>query len=188
MALSEAVLSISKIEIPREFFDHVVNPDVDDFIGGPTDLRRAYHACTSLLSLRDWIVKSYHNRDWSWQKQLQGKITSVRKMQEALNTIDKSFRITTDIANASKHMILDPAKRQTELYGAANVEIRTVTTAAGGSALGGVTLNSAMLNQAPIVVTSDRIRVQIGTVYFDVLTCVVKTRAIWDSLIRENGW
>jgi hypothetical protein len=49
-------------------------------------------------------------------------------------------------------------------------------------------LNSAMLNQAPIVVTSDRIRVQIGTVYFDVLTCVVKTRAIWDSLIRENGW
>ena len=181
-------MKITKIETPRDFADHVVNLDIDDFIECPTDLRRAYHACTSLLSLRDWIVRSYYDRDWFWQKVLQGQITTVGKMQEGLNTIDKSFEITTDIANASKHMVLDPNKRQTELYGAANVEIRTATTTAGGSALGAALLNSAMLNEAPTIVTTDRIRAQIGSVYVDVLSCVVKARAIWDSLMDENGW
>lgn len=181
-------MSITKIETPREFFDHVVNPDVDDFINGPTDLRRAYHACTSLLSLRDWIVKSYFKQNWSWQKQAQSRITTTGEIQKALNAIDKSFEITTDIANASKHMVLDPNRRQTELYGAANVEIRTATTAAGGSALGAAMLNSAMLNEAPTIVATERIRVQIGSVHFDVLSCVVKARAIWDSLMGENAW
>jgi hypothetical protein len=181
-------VSITKIETPGEFFVHVVNPDVDEFINEPTDLRRAYHACTSLLSLRDWIVKSYFKQNWSWQNQSQSKITTTGEIQKALNAIDKSFEITTDIANASKHMVLAPNRRQTELYGAANVAISTATTAVGGAALGAAMLNSAMLDEAPTIVITDRISVQIGSAHFDVLTCVVKARAIWDRLMGENRW
>jgi hypothetical protein len=46
-----------KIETPREFFDYVVDLDVRDFSVEVDDLRAAYHACNSLLSLRDWVFR-----------------------------------------------------------------------------------------------------------------------------------
>jgi hypothetical protein len=110
-------MGVSKIDTPREYFENVVVPDVEDFLRDPTNLRYAYHTCVSLLSLRDWVVKAYHDRTWSWESKPQGTITTTRQLQQALNLIDDSFEIITDIANASKHMILDPTRRQTTLYG-----------------------------------------------------------------------
>jgi hypothetical protein len=54
-------MPISKIENTREFFDHVVCPDFNDFSTDRTNLRLAFHACTSLLSLRDWVHHAYKN-------------------------------------------------------------------------------------------------------------------------------
>jgi hypothetical protein len=52
-SLERSVVTTDKIETPREFFEHIVELDVEDFIETPTDLRLAYHSCTSLLSFRD---------------------------------------------------------------------------------------------------------------------------------------
>ena len=41
-----------KIATPREFYSNVVALDVRDFMNTQDDLRLAYHACVSLLSLR----------------------------------------------------------------------------------------------------------------------------------------
>ena len=65
-------------------------------------------------------------------------------------------------------MVLDPTRRQTNLYGAANVQVQIVTTAFGGSTLNTDMLNNFMLNQSPTTVTSNRIRVQIDSTYHDV--------------------
>jgi hypothetical protein len=181
-------MTIDKIETPREFFEHVVNLDAKDFLEMPTELRLAYHACTSLLSLRDWIYQSYNNRGWTWSTHSQGNMTSIGELQRSLNAIDQVFGITTDIANATKHMILDPDRRQTSLYGAANLQIQTVTKVLGGSMLNTDMLGNFMLNQNPTAVTSNRVRVQIGSVYYDVLSCVLLAKDIWSNLIEENAW
>jgi len=181
-------VTVVKIETPREYFDNVVELDVKDFIDEPTDLRRAYHACISILSLRDWIVKTHNSKRWLWQTKDQGLLKSKKQLQEALNVIDKSFEITTDIANASKHMVLEPDRRQTNLYGSANVEIMTVTSSSAGALVGTAIPGGFLLNQAPLVFSTNRIRVKIDSTYFDVLTCVVTARAIWVSLLQENSW
>ena len=113
---------------------------------------------------------------------------SKTQFQTALNKIEKSFEIVTDIANASKHMILETNRSQTNLYGSANVEIMAVKTATGGAKIGGFSPNTVAFNQSPTIFTSDRIQVKIDAAYFDVLTCVVKANAIWVSLLQENSW
>jgi hypothetical protein len=181
-------MTVVKIETPREYFDHVVNIDVNDLIADPTDIRRAYHACVSLLSLRDWILKAYANQPWSWQTKANGHLKSKTQFQKSLNAIDKDFAIVTDIANASKHMVLEPSQSQTNLCGSANVETMSVTKASGGAIIGSAPLGTFAFNQAPTVSTSDRIQVKIDASYFDVLTCVVSARAIWVALLQENSW
>jgi hypothetical protein len=44
---------VDKIETPREFYTNVVEIDIIEFLDKPDDLRLAYHACVSLVSLRD---------------------------------------------------------------------------------------------------------------------------------------
>lgn len=180
-------MKVMRIETPREYFDHVVTIDVNDLISYPLDIRRAYHACVSLLSLRDWILQAYANQPWSWQTKTKGHLTKAQ-FQKALNAIDPTFTIVTDIANASKHMVLEPNKSQTNLWGSANVETIAVTTASGGALIGSAPLGSFAFNQLPTVSTSDRIQVKIDANYFDVLTCVVKAREIWVTLLQENSW
>jgi len=181
-------VTVVKIETPHELFDHVVTLDVNELLAAPTDIRRAYHACISLLSLRDWIFQKYANQPWSWQNKSQGQMKSKTQFQTALNTIEKSYEIVTDIANASKHMVLETNRSQTNLYGSENVEIVAVKTATGGAIIGGFMLNTVMFNQPPTISTSYRIQVKIDATYFDVLTCVVKANALWVSLLQENSW
>jgi hypothetical protein len=52
------------IETPQEFFKHVVSRRRDFLTKDSLDLRTAYHACTSLLSLRDWIFETYKHKQW----------------------------------------------------------------------------------------------------------------------------
>jgi hypothetical protein len=181
-------VTVVKIETPREYFDHVVNLDVDDLVADPTDIRLAYHACISLLSLRDWILTEYRTQPWSWQTKAKGHLKTKREFQKALNAIDNNFAIVTDIANASKHMVLEPDQSQTKLWGSANVEIKEVTIARGGALFGSALLGTFAYNQPPTVYTSDRIQVKIDAAYFDVLTCVTKVRSIWVTLLQENTW
>jgi hypothetical protein len=179
-------VTVVKIETPREYFDHLVNLDVDDLIDRPTDIRLAYHACISLVSLRDWILKAYANIPWSWQTNHKYSLNQ-KELHEALNGIrpnrepDMNFAIVSKIANASKHMVLQAGV-------SANVEVKAATTARGGALFGGSPLGTFAPGQPSTVSTSDRIQVKINTKYFDVLTCVVKVRAIWVALLQENSW
>ncbi len=83
----------------------------------------------------------------------------------------------TDIANASKHMVLDRRAR-TGLWGSANVENQSTGGAIGGGPIGG----------APIGGTSDRLVVKIDNTFHDVLDCVTAVHTVWIKLMRENTW
>jgi hypothetical protein len=168
----------SKIETPHEFFDHVVDVDVSEFLTNSGDLRVAYHACNSLLNLRDWIVTTHKTEPWSNGGAAKQPFAGRRQLQGALEALDQRFAIVTDIANASKHMVLDQNRSRTNLSGNANTEVQQV-----GGAIG-----SGPIGAAPIGGTSSRIVVKIDDQFHDVKDCVTTVHAFWRNLLAENSW
>ncbi|WP_334151571.1 hypothetical protein [Hyphomicrobium sp.] len=169
----------TSIKTPREFFDHLVEKDVTEFIKNPNDLRIAYHACTSLLSLRDWVVHEHANKPWAHSGTSQVLFSTTGGLQSALEEIDRRFAIITDIANASKHMVLDPKRKQrTNLWGAANTAVMTI----GGP------VGAAPVGATPVAGSVSSIMVEINHTYHCVLECVIAGRGIWRTLMTENTW
>jgi hypothetical protein len=93
---------VEKIETPREFYANVVEIDVIEFRDKSDDLRLAYHACVSLLSLRDWIFEKYNGRPWTWMGNSQQPLASKGTFQANIERLHDDFRIITDVANASR--------------------------------------------------------------------------------------
>lgn len=175
-------MSAVGLKDPNDFLAAVVNPDMAAFAApGQAELRLAYHACTSLFSLRDWVYESHKNKPWTCRGTTYRAITGKTKFFEDLCSIEPDFEIVSDIANATKHMVLDTTRRLTDLHGAANVHIRTI----GGSGL----LGHGALGGGPLGSTSStHVFVQIGTGFFDVLQAATKVHDLWKELITENSW
>lgn len=172
------------ISTPKEFLINVVKPDMDDLKSSScTELRAAYHACISLLSLRDWVGLHHDGKPWQYKSVHQGVIDKSRLKAgfgADLISIDDSFAKVFDIANASKHMVLDSKQKLTDLYGSANVHIQPI----GSSILGEAILDEMILGSAG----TPTIFVQIGKDFFEVLPLADKVYEIWKELFDENGW
>src|SRR2546423_436049 len=119
---------------PREFLKDVVDVDVADFARpSQAELRLAFHACTSLLSLRDWVAEAHEGKRWTWRSTNKAPISKKTLIVELIR-IEGDFGVISDIANASKHMVLKPSRRQTDLYGASDVGLQVVMSSAYGGA------------------------------------------------------
>jgi hypothetical protein len=162
------------LSTPQDFLKHVVDPDMAEFSKpDQAELRLAYHSCNSLLALRDWVYETHKNTRWKYQSKTFGPIKSKTTFLKDLCSIEPDFKIIADIANASKHMVLDTTHRLTPLYGSSNVYIETNSS--------GVT---PPMNTAP----KFRVFVQIGNNFLDVLPCAQKVHKVWKALFKQNGW
>ena len=175
-------MSESGISTPKEFLLHIVDPDMEEFAReGEYSLRSAYHACVSLLSLRDWVGKDHDGKMWSYKSRQIGTIDQGRLkggFGTDLVNIESDFEIVFDVANASKHMVLNPRQRLTPLYGFANVYIQVTSGAFDISAFAPGAFQTAQ----------QCIFVKVDTHYHDLLACAQKVHAIWKELFAENGW
>jgi len=167
-----------KIETPAKFFQHIVTEDVSHFLSTEANLRAAYHACTSLLSYRNWILAAYKGSGWSSNNVAQAALVGADRFQRALETIEPHFATVTDLANASKHMILDSKRARTELYGNANTQVEEVGGSIGESAIG----------EIAVAGSTRCINVKIGDAYHDVRPCVQTVFKAWQELNIENSW
>lgn len=174
-----------RISTTAEFFENVVKLDVQDFRENPTSIRRAVHACTSLLSLRDWLrnkkeqqahTKLGDRQHATWVTP--SETTSFVSYQPKLNAINEHIGIVTDLANASKHMVLDPDRPQnTSLYGQANTALQTSGGALGAAPLGADALAGPGRKE---------LMVKIGDKYFPVLASVNSAFDSWVDLMKRN--
>jgi len=171
-------MRLEKIETVRDFCDVVVDPDFNEFEAHPIDLRRAFHACTSLLSLRDWICDVYADTSWQAFGNTQTPFTSKKSLQESINNLSSSANIVADISNASKHRVLMKGHSYTPLYGTANVVVQMTES----------TISSSPISSTPIAGSSSRIVVEIGGAYYDVIGCVRDLHSLWHLLMSENHW
>jgi len=170
----------TRIEKPREFFDNVVTPDFQDLTANRSDLRLAYHACTSLLGLRDWVCHEHKSKPWSAQGKAQAPFAGRNDLQNALGALNSNFDIVTDIANASKHMVLDSKRSRTALWGNANTEVQQIH----GGAMASGPIAAAPIAGPPIT----RIVVKIDQTYHDVFGCISDVYMAYDQLMRDNSW
>lgn len=167
-----------KIETPREFLDHIALLDVAQFESNSADLRLAFHACISLFSLRDWVFLTYNSTPWVSSGLRQTQFNSKSDLQRSLNSIEREFTVVTDIANATKHMKLEPRKSQTNLWGSANVAIQSTTGNVAGTPVGMPSAPGGNL----------RITVRIDTTDHDVSASISAVKKMWKALFAENSW
>jgi hypothetical protein len=167
-----------KIETPAEFFEHIAAVDVMEFLHTEPNLRAAYHACTSLLSYRDWVLATYKGSTWSSGGVSKPALRGITKFQEELARINTNFDVVTDLANASKHMVLDSSRSRTTLYGNADTFVEEV-----GSSIG-----EAAIAEVPVAGSVRYINVKIGDQFHDVRSTVHVVFEEWKMLNSENSW
>lgn len=167
---------VSVIRTPNEFFRSVVDPDVKDFLNGDLQLRMAYHACNSLLSLRDWIVKTYGGQAWILNGATQPAFNGIEQLQQKLQSVDPAFAAIADIANASKHMVLD--RGRTAMTGSHDTQRIQI----GGP------IGSGPIGAAPLGASVSDIVVNVGGHIHSVREQVKRAQAVWTRILDENGW
>jgi len=141
---------------------------------GQSELRLAYHACTSLFSLRDWVFETHKSKPWTFRGVPYGPIVSKGKFHDDLCKVESDFGIISDLANATKHMILDPDRRNTNLHGVANVHIQISGSRSGAEPL----------SDEP----STSVYVHIDTTHYPVQKLATKVHKMWTELFAENVW
>jgi hypothetical protein len=172
------VSNLSRIANPSECFREIVDPDVDDCLSKPCDLRLAFHACISLFSLRDWIVKAHSGKAWAYNGAPQGHIHSNESLQVDLVRIQPSFLVVSNVANSAKHMVLEQNRQWTRMQGSANVVIQST----GGAVSGGP------ISSAPICGGTDLIVADLGGKLHDVVASITDVHSLWKALLSENKW
>jgi hypothetical protein len=177
---------VDRIDTPSDFYKHVVQQDINELRTKPDALCLVYHACISLLSLRDWVVYKYKNTPWTSRSVMQPPFISNGDMQNRLEGLHDEFRIIYEVANLSKHLHLD--RKRTQADGIANVEIKSITTFTGGAMPGGYMFNTAMLNEPAQASTRNSVFINDGGKLYDVPMSVEATNAIWSELFAENTW
>lgn len=167
------------LQTPKEFLTHVVGPDMAEFSApGQAELRLAYHACISLFSLRDWVSQAQDGNPWIGDGVAYPIISANRPGVFAtdLCRVEPGFEVIADIANATKHMVLD--RGLTSLYGAANVHISTLSVSSSAPAS----------PPSPARTLAGKVLVQIGPDFIDVLDNATKVHDMWKRLFAQNGW
>ena len=170
-------MTIFKIDTPREFFAHIVSTDVAEFLTNDPALRRAYHACNSLLSYRDWVFATYKGMEWRCLGAVQAPFSSKGQFQKALELADQGFAIVADIANASKHMTLERGSNS-GLKGNSDTQIEHI----GGA------FDAATFDPAAFDTGIQTIYVNIERQRHDVIVSVRNTYETWVKLNAENRW
>jgi hypothetical protein len=177
-------MTTREIKTPRQFLEDVVDPDVADFVNDRTNLRLAYHACWSLISLRDWIAKSYKGSNWKIGSASQSAFQNEGDLQTALCRINPLFKAIAAVANASKHMVYDkialPLKIE-DVNSAPEIEKRN------SALFGAAAFGTVLFNQSPAHI--DRLRVRSGVhPPYDVAACIESAHVVWHELFDENSW
>jgi hypothetical protein len=168
-------MSQTTVQTPADFLAHIAAPDLNEFSADPLDVRRAFHSCSAMLSLRDWAT-AHAGKTWTHNGTQKPAITTPGAFHDQIEQVNVEFNIVADLANAPKHMIL--TRGRTELFGGANTSV----IASGGA------LRSSPLGAEPLGGSSDYLAVRIGSTDHDVLLCVQSVYWMWVGLFAENNW
>jgi|SRR5271169_4308949 len=117
----------SKLNSPKEYFEQVLEPNYNAFMGAPSTFQSAFNVASSLFHMRDWV---YNLKRAELEKALSEKFSDQAAFWRYIEKNVPGADFIRDVANASKHVKLDHSS--TSMTHVANVAIMTAGYGEGG--------------------------------------------------------
>lgn len=149
------------------FLDEILLPDVAALNDKPSDVRLAFHALTSTLELRDWLLVEFRGSEQVWG------ITDRSAFHQKIVSLCPDFQVLADAANASKHFALKDSK---SVNHADDIQIREFGWHDASGSL-------VPWDGEPTVVLHDAQGRQYGAI-----DLVLSIAIFWRQLREANGW
>lgn len=151
----------------KAFFQQVLKPSYDEFMGTPSTFRTAFNAVTALFHMHEWLYEFK-------KPEIEAKYAAVFPKKgdfwAHVETLVPKAKFIRDLANASKHVRLT-IRPSTSMTHIANTSIQTVGFGEGGYGLGRYSAPSVTMKDG----STD--------VYLD--DCAKDLFGLWDALIRD---
>ncbi|MBV9460171.1 MAG: hypothetical protein JO141_22025 [Bradyrhizobium sp.] len=174
---------MKEFRTPADFWSGMVEPDFEDLLSNPADLRAAFHAAISLFHMHDWVWKSDEARVRA--------IFNVRKAKaeaadfaDALESQYPDFGRVRGVANAAKHLELRPSSVRPVTNAprhAANTFVQVMGGGGGYGVAGAYGKGEWGYASAPRVVLEGSTDIP----FSDVAKAVYQ---MWETLGAAHGW
>lgn len=99
-----------------EYFDQVVDFNLQAYKAQPTSLPSAYNLANALFHMHEWVWHTYNS-------ELKGKYPSPNRFHAHIQNVCPAFKHIRDLANASKHVSLtSPSTKATHIKDTTSIE------------------------------------------------------------------
>jgi hypothetical protein len=160
----------AKVDTSALFKAIVVDEDYQEFKRDPANLRLAYHLGLGLFHLRDWTF-------WEYGGTSTMPYSTMGCYQTYLESQCKDFGYIRDLANAVKHVELDPSKRpSTQMVGLANTKVSF-------AAFSSTAFQPNAFKTKTVIVSQTS-----PTDYVDFDKAADAVMSMWNRLFSTNGW
>ncbi len=134
-------MKIVKLGNTKDFYDHVLKPNFDNFMNSPSTFQTAINMVMSLFHIRDWVFKV----DKLQVEQILGvSFSDEYAVWRHVEFVCPKAGFIRDVANASKHVTLD-RQSSTSMSHIANAAIVSVGYGEGGYGQGRFSAPSVMM-------------------------------------------
>ena len=171
------------IQTPHEFWDDVVVPDYDDFLGKIDDLRLALHCAISLFHMADWVYvthKAMIDAAFTFKDKtgIPRSVSDEKEFANALGDAHRNFELIRQIANTAKHLKLKRVSSHP------NAPSHAANTAVQGTGWGQGGFGQGPFGGAPRVMLANHPG-QADFEFSDIAESVFK---MWQGLRIQHGW
>ena len=109
---------MATVATARDYFDHVVAYNLQQYKSQPTSLPAAFNLASSLFSMHEWMWDTYGNA-------LGADLSNARDFNSHVQIVCPAFKHMRDLANASKHVCLSsPSTQATHITDTTAIESR----------------------------------------------------------------
>jgi len=159
---------MTTIQTAREFFDEVVNYNMQQYKPQPGHLAATFNLANSLFCMHEWLwvvhnaqLESHYGRKFSDEK----------KFNIFVQDLCPSFKHIRDLANASKHVVLKKPSTS-----AANISHTRAVKSVIGEAIIGVSK-----------IGRDVVAIDNGGQHVDFESCANDVHCFWGNLLKQLG-
>jgi len=179
---------VKEFRTAADFWKGMVEPDYQDALADPADLRAALHAAISLFHLCDWVWHSHEKpvRDnfsfWDDATQRNLAVHNDKSFANSLESCEDFGRIR-GIAHASKHLKLKDIRPVPNApRHATNTAVRQEGDPSGGWGVGDFAYDVAGAYAGPLRVTLE------GPPDLEFRDIAQAVHDMWSKLAAQYGW
>jgi len=160
-------MEIKRLEGARNYFNEVLKPNFDEFMGTPSSFRTAFNLVSALLHMHEWVF-AYDKA--AAETYFRAQFARPWPLWEHIEKVQPKAKFIRDVANASKHVVID-RNPSTSMSHQANTSIQTAGFGEGGYGVGRYSAPSVMMSEGA------------GEVSLD--DCARAVFDVWDTFIKS---